>query len=124
MRLIALLIVCCVLSGCATTAKYEENLKSWIGHDDRELFSSWGPPFSVYELSKNEKLVTYTRSNNVMLPGTAPSYTTNVIGSTAYSTPYGGTAPMNINLHCKTTFTITDHVITNWRWEGNDCTSR
>lgn len=33
-----------ILSACATTAKYEKALNSWMGSDESELVSRFGPP--------------------------------------------------------------------------------
>jgi hypothetical protein len=112
-----------LLPGCATTANYEATLKTWIGSTEDQLVSSWGPPTSTYETG-NSKYLTYTRSSQGYIPGQAPSYQTTYYGNTAYTTPVGGSEGFAYTAICKTTFTIQNDRIVNWRWEGNSCRSR
>ena len=113
-------VVIAALASCATAANYEKMLNSWMGHGENELLNSWGPPDNVYE-SGDIKYLTYARGGTVVLPGTAPSYQSTFVGNTMYSNPVGGTPPLLINKHCKTTFTIQNSAIVSWRWEGNAC---
>jgi hypothetical protein len=118
-RLLAYLlwfVAIAALTSCATAANYEKILNSWTGHSENELLSSWGPPDSAYE-SGDTKYLTYARGGTVVLPGTAPSYRS--VGNTMY--PVGGTPPLVINKHCKTTFIVQSSAIVSWRWEGNAC---
>ncbi len=122
MRKIALGLLCLTLSACATTEKYEAVLRSWVGHNEDELISSWGPPTGVYE-SGNNKYLTYQNSNSGYVPGVAPTYQTTLIGNTLYTNAIGGSPGYSYTNHCKTTFTVTNNVIQSWRWEGNSCKS-
>lgn len=119
---IALAALLLTLAGCATTANYEKILNSWIGNTELDLIRKWGPPQQSHETG-GRKFLVYTSSRNVYIPGTEPSYTTTVIGNTAYTNPVGGTPGENIGLSCQTTFEISGDRIVSWRWEGNDCTA-
>jgi hypothetical protein len=112
-----------LLAGCATEAKYEAALKSWVGNSESSLVNSWGPPDSVYE-NGGTKYLTYQKSRSGYIPGTTPTYQTQIIGNTAYTNSYGGSSGYSYNQNCKTTFTISGGRITNWRWEGNNCRSQ
>ena len=112
-----------ILAGCATTANYEKMLNTWVGAPEIALYRSWGAPDSQYEAA-GTKFVTFTKSGNVVMPGTSPTYQTTFIGNTAYSNAYGGSPAYNISLVCKTTFEIRNEQVVNWRWEGNQCRSR
>ena len=120
---IALIAILFALAGCATTANYEKILQSWVGDTELNLIRKWGPPRQSYEAGGSKFLVD-SSSRNVYLPGTAPSYTTTVIGNTAYTNPVGGTPGQNIGLSCESTFEISGERIVSWRWQGNDCTAR
>jgi hypothetical protein len=111
-----------VLAGCATTANYEKILSSWVGFTELDIIRKWGPPQQSYETG-GRKFLVYSSARNMYLPGTAPSYTTTVIGNTAYTNRVGGTPGQNIGLSCQTTFEISDEKIVSWRWQGNDCTA-
>ena len=119
------MIAAAFLAGCTTTENYEKALNSWMGASESSLISQWGPPDSVYE-HDGTKYLTYVYSDSSVIPGSPPTYQTQIIGNRAYTTSYGGSSDTIINSHCKTIFTITNSqsrnaVISNWRYEGNAC---
>jgi hypothetical protein len=117
------LLVLLGLTACATTANYERLLSSWVGHSELDLVRAWGSPTGQYE-SGGVRFLTYEQRRNVFMPGTNPTYQTNIIGNTAYTTAIGGSPAYNIPISCRTTFEIQNQRITNWRWEGNGCRSQ
>ncbi len=108
------------LSGCATTANFEKMLSTWVGVSEDNLISRWGTPSRVYATGTT-KYLTFDKSATGYVPGTAPTYSTTVIGNTAYTNTYGGTSGYVYTKNCSTTFTITNGVVSGWRWEGNAC---
>lgn len=112
-----------IVTGCATTAKYEKVIDSWVGSSEQNLVRSWGPPDQVYDAGDGIKYLTYVTSRNVYIPGSSPTYSTQVIGNTTYTNSYGGSAAQNIHASCKTSFEVKNGVITSWRYKGNDCKS-
>jgi hypothetical protein len=111
------------VAGCATTAGYEKVLNSWVGAQEIDLVRSWGPPIQAYEAG-GRKFIVYAARRNIYLPGTAPTYQTNVIGNTAYTTPVGGSPSMNINMSCTTTFELDGSRVVAWTYKGNDCKAK
>lgn len=109
------------VSGCATTRGYEQMLDSWVGASDRDLIAMWGAPDSVYEFDATQKVVTYHHGGSIYNPGMEPMYYSTRVGNTITTTPVGGVPPQITNYSCKTDFTITNGVVTKWRWEGNSC---
>ena len=109
-----------LLSACGTTDKYEAILDSWLGSTESHLVDSWGPPSGVYE-NGGKRYLTYIQSRSGYIPGTAPTYQTQIYGNTAYTTSYGGSPGFAFTRSCKTTFTISRGTIRNWRHEGNNC---
>jgi hypothetical protein len=109
--------------GCATTANYEKILSSWVGAKEIDLVRAWGAPDNQYE-SSGTKFLTYQKSNNIYMPGTAPTYSTTMIGNKAYTSSSGGSPAYNIQMFCKTTFEVKNERIVSWRWEGNGCKAR
>jgi hypothetical protein len=102
--------------------------------------SSWGPPQGAFKLSDESTVIEYEDSRNAQIgrytytvpqttyqSGTASAYGS---GGYAYGN-YSGTSTTyvqkqtpvyNINLWCKTRFTINpQRIITRWSWEGNNC---
>lgn len=120
MRRIFAITFALVLTGCATQANYEKILQSWVGTAEQDLIDKWGPPSRVYVASER-KYLTYDEASTMILPGQAPSYTTTMIGNTAYTTAVGGYDPTMIDLSCSTTFVIAKGVIQSWSIRGNHC---
>jgi len=129
-----------LLSGCATTANYEKILDTWVGSHVDNLVATWGPPQGSFDLSDGGKVIEYINSRNVQMGGytyTTPQTTyhsgnvsTYGYGGSAYGNYYGTsttyvqeqTPVYNVNLWCKTRFTInSEGIITRWHWEGNNC---
>ncbi len=137
---VCLVIFCCLFVGCATTAKYQSILDTWIGIDEGVLISAWGPPQNYYPLSDEGKVIEFVRSNNVQMGGhtyTEPQSTyhsgsVNTYGSyDSYRSSYYGTSTQyvtkttptyNLQFWCKTRFTVDKNgKIISWSWEGNNC---
>lgn len=109
-----------VLAGCATTAGYEKVLHSWAGSTELDIVRAWGPPAQAYDVGDRRFLV-YSSNRNVVVPGVAPTYTTTLVGNTAYTRPVGGVAPSAMSLGCQTTFELDRGFIVRWQYQGNDC---
>ena len=109
-----------LLAGCATEQNYKNMLNTWLGIDEIDLIRKWGPPANSYEVGSS-KFIIYSSTGNMYLPGTSPTYTTNIIGNTAYTTSYGGTPAQNIQLSCETTFELQNGKVVNWSYKGNNC---
>ncbi len=110
------------ISGCATTEEYRKIIDSWVGSTEIDLIRSWGAPQRSYQ-SGDTKFIVYNASRNIRISGTTPTYTTTVIGNTAYTNTTGGTPAKNIQLSCETTFEIRGKIIVSWSFRGNDCTA-
>lgn len=134
MKTTLLLLLCVVLSGCATTAKYEAKLNTWIGASEDSLISSWGVPDKEYQMGGGKKAVMFVYKNTVQTGGntyTVPrtTYQSGTIGDKAYSgttTQYvTETTPVQrYKLSCKTSFIIDSNgKVESWHHEGNDCVS-
>ncbi len=132
-----------LLTSCATTGKYKAVLDSWVGSSADNLVSSWGPPDSSYRLSNGGEVLSYSRADNIHMPGysyTTPQ-TTYQDGSVStygtYGSAYGNysgtsttyvqhqTAGYDIHMSCVTRFTVNPSgIITRWSFQGNACKSR
>lgn len=117
------ILVATLLGACATTAGYEKVLNSWVGTQELDLVRSWGPPAQAYEAG-GRKFIVYTSRRNVYMPGVAPTYQTNVVGNTAYTSQVGGSPAMNIGMSCATTFELDGARIVSWQYKGNDCKAK
>lgn len=130
-----LILLCFGLFGCATTAKYETKLNTWIGASENELISAWGVPDKEYRLTDGKKAVEFVNKNTVQTGGYTyrspqTTYQSGVIGDKAYS----GTSTTYVTevepvrkykLTCKTSFVINSSgKVESWHHKGNDCVSR
>lgn len=132
MKKTCFLLLCLGLFGCATTAKYETKLNTWIGASEDSLVAAWGVPDKEYRLSDGKKAVEFKRKNTVETGGytyTLPqtTYQSGTIGDQAYS----GASTTNViqtepirkyRLSCRTSFIIDSNgKVQSWHHEGNDC---
>lgn len=55
---VSALLILIIFSGCATTAKYEAILNTWVGADVNNLIGSWGAPSEEYSMPNGNKMYT------------------------------------------------------------------
>jgi len=133
-KLLYLLLAVLLLSGCATTAKYETKLNTWIGVSEDSLIAFWGVPNKTYNMSYGKKAIEYVHKNTVQTGGytyTTPqtTYESGMIGDKSYSgtstTYVTETEPIRkYKSYCKTSFIINNSgKVESWHHEGNDCVS-
>ena len=134
MRKILVLLLCLGLSGCATIAKYEAKLNTWVGASEDSLIASWGVPDKIYNMRDGKKAIEYVHRNTVQTGGytyTTPqtTYESGKIGDQSYSgtstTYVRETEPIRkYRLSCKTSFIINNSgIIESWHHQGNNCVS-
>ena len=133
-KLLLLLVLVVFASGCATTAKYEAKLRTWVGHSEDSLIASWGAPQSVYTMASGKRVIEYAQGTTVPIGGytyTKPqtTYHSGMVGGSLYSgtsTQYvtEQTPTYNMQVWCKTSFIMDSNgTIESWRWSGNNCVS-
>jgi len=135
MKKIIWLFLCMGLCGCATTAKYEAKLNTWVGSSEDSLIAAWGVPNKTYDLRDGKRAIEYVRKNIVQTGGylyTTPqtTYYSGRKGSKLYS----GTSTTYVTevqpvqkfkYSCKTSFMLNnDGKVESWHHEGNDCVSK
>lgn len=125
------LLLVSMLVACATPAKYDKMLQSWVGKNEAALEQSWGAPSGVKYLEDGEKVITYTKAEDVYVPsefyvynqGFEPSE--DVIYSPFVNdydfSPFTQTFGYEVENYCQTSFYIKNGTITGWKWKGNDC---
>ena len=135
MKKVLVLLFCLGLYGCATTAKYDARLNTWIGASEDTLIAAWGVPDKEYQMINGKKAVEYIHKNTLQSGGyryTVPqtTYHSGTIGNETYS----GTSIQYVTetepvkkykLFCKTSFVIDKGgKIESWHHEGNNCVSQ
>jgi len=123
-----------LVSGCATTAKYEAQLNTWIGVSEDALIAAWGAPDSTYDMQGGKRAISYVRKTTVQSGGytyTRPQtvYQSGTLGGQPYSgkvdTYVTEVVPVqNQRFYCKTSFIIGQSgKVESWHHEGNNCVS-
>jgi hypothetical protein len=131
-----------VLTGCATNAKFQAKMDGFVGKPEYVLVGTYGPPQSSYILTDGSRVLQYTRSSQMVLPGqtyTEP-VTTNTRGTVTLnqgiqqpqttgtynqtSTTYVDKQMPStvINTSCTVNFTIDRAgIVQAWTASGNRC---
>ena len=128
------------LAGCATAEKFNTKMNGFVGQPEIAVASIYGPPQSVYSLPDGQRVISYTRGGQMVLPGvtTTQPVTTNTRGNltlnqglnqttgiySQQSTTYvqQQTPSTTVNLSCTVNFTIdAQGVIRSWSATGNRC---
>jgi hypothetical protein len=118
-RKIAAGLMMMVLSGCATTAKYEAKVQSWENRDSQALVKAWGQPDSIEKLSSGNRMFVYSRLRHAAVPyGTQRS----LASAGNAKTPFNGT---EIYQRCATYFEVnSSNKIVSTQFRGDECKSR
>jgi hypothetical protein len=126
-RMTAVLVVVLLSSGCATTAKYEAVLNTWLNNDINALTNSWGYPSGSFIAPNGNKVYVYQRGGSFTMPTTYQTQA-NVYGygnmayGTATTNVYGG---QTLTFWCRTFFEVdSSNRIVKWSWQGNNCVSK
>ena len=59
------LVLVMFLFACATSEKYDRKLAGWVGKTESSLVAKWGRPSATRILDNGDKIITYTKANNV-----------------------------------------------------------
>lgn len=80
-----------VLPACVSSPDYGETLQNWVGVSQTALIETWGDPATINYVTPSQQLFSYFQMS-----------------------PTG-------QEFCRTTFTITDGVVNNFEFEGDNC---
>lgn len=107
MTMIILIVSSLLLSGCATTAKYQKMVSSWEGKSVAKLIDAWGYPNNIIKSPHNNNVYVYDQKDEYSYPG--------------YCT-IGGCNPTTSITNCTTWFEISkDKTIKNVSFRGDGC---
>jgi hypothetical protein len=111
------------VAGCATQAKFEGILNSFMAEPEDALISQWGPPQSSYPLNDGSKVLQYNRTGQSYIPGYQQT-TTTFVGRQAFSNTTGSPGFV-MQQSCTVNFTVNPQgTLTRWSWQGNACKAR
>ncbi|MES2141738.1 MAG: hypothetical protein V4471_02480 [Pseudomonadota bacterium] len=119
--LFILLLLSFLLSACATTAAYQQQMQQWQGKNIKVLKHRWGQPNSAVKLANGNTLYQYTRKNFYTIP--EPRRRSLAINNNAfasYDEPWLNSQTMV--RYCRTTFeTNKNGDIIHTHFSGNNC---
>jgi hypothetical protein len=117
---LAILFTILFIVGCATQAKYEAILNTWIGSNINNMMNSWGYPSGSFKSPNGNTVYVYGDSRTMTMP-TQSRTTQDFLGN--YETTITGGE--TINLHCTTYIETDEHgMIVKWSFKGNHCVSQ
>lgn len=116
------LILCIMfLSSCSSSAElYNQRLQNWVGMSQEALYHSWGEPGNEIYPSPNTKVVTYLKIEDGPIADNTEPYADEV-NYDVINTPSYGLPPENDTYYCKTSFTITNNMVVDYSFNGDDC---
>ncbi len=132
-RMVCFILVL-VFCGCATTAKYDAKLSTYVGATEEDIVANWGIPNKTYELDNGKKALEFLNRTVVEVGGftSVTPYTTYQSG-TINGQEYRGSStsyviekdpPRKQRLSCKTTFLLgKDGKVESFNRSGNNCVS-
>jgi hypothetical protein len=88
-------LLACLLAGCATSGGFEKTMNTYVGVPEWSLIQDMGPPTSVYDVGDGSKIISYSRSGNMVVGGGTQiqPVTSNTRGT--LTGPYGGQTTYN-----------------------------
>ena len=122
------------LFGCATPEKYYAELAGCVGKSEASLINKWGKPSARKINADGSEIITYTKADNTYVPSEFYLYNPYSLqgdvsvyapfdGDYAF-TPYGENLGYEPEYICQTSFIIRNHIISGWKWVGNNCVAR
>jgi hypothetical protein len=113
---IPVFLLALLLAACATRARMEENLDTWVGRDADSLSAEFGYPVDTLTAPNGNKVYVYERRTSYMTP---PTYQTYGEGKDKLIVETEG---QTVESWCKIFFETDERSqIVRWRLEGNAC---
>lgn len=109
-----------LLSACASTAAYQQQMQQWQGKNIQVLRRSWGQPNSAVKLASGHTLYQYTRKNFYTIPDPKRRSLINNNTFASYDEPWLRNQTMV--RYCRTIFeTNKNGDIIHSHFSGNNC---
>ena len=114
-----------IFSSCSSKEEFEDNVSTWFGASELELFDSWGVPDKTYEIGERQYLMWENAENYAFtITESQPTFTAMDIGGEMTSmTPSGGSPDQLVSgtNTCNVTMILENGFVQSWKYEGNDC---
>lgn len=101
---------------------YGSTLRPWLGQSQEKLQQAWGLPHDVFYITPERKVWTYLEVSSKALNGVENPYTNEVYYPAIAMPDFGFPSQPQYTVHyCKTLFTITNYIVTDYSFNGDDC---
>lgn len=113
-----------LVTACASASQnYNKQLQKWVGTTQQDLLNNWGEPDNVFYLTPRKFVITYVKVEQKPIDGNTKPYAGTEIYYAPIEVPsYGYPSNGSYNTYyCKTSFTITDNIVTDYTFNGDDC---
>jgi hypothetical protein len=111
-RAVPKLLLAATLAACATTAKFQQQMDTWVGGDVNQAIMRFGPPSQSYTLPNGSKMYSWLWVGNTVVTANYSQYLNMVTaGATTYWCQIGFTAGSSGRIEA-------------WQARGNACRSR
>lgn len=113
-----------LLSGCQnigySSAAYNQKLSGWLGKTANQLYADWGTPDQMLPIGYNTVLASYYSSESQPIDNDFEPYESEMSYTAMSQSNFGlPTAPPLF--YCKTSFTISNGIVTDYTFNGDDC---
>ena len=113
-----------IITGCQnigySSAQYNKKLSQWMGKSAAELYADWGTPDQILPLDASTVQVSYYSSESQPIDNDFQPYESEIAYGAMEQSDFGlPTAPPLF--YCKTSFTISNGIITDYTFNGDDC---
>lgn len=118
-----LMFLCLFLSACSSSySNYDSTLEPWLGQPQQSLEQAWGEPYNVQNITPETELWTYMKTSSAPLSGEDNPYPQEVAYSQIDMPDFGFPSQPQYDVnYCKTLFTITNNVVVNYSFNGDNC---
>lgn len=119
MTKLVLLLLLMGAQGCAwNSTNYNRKLEKYVGQPEYILYQEWGEPSSVDPFAPDQKEVTFVREYTEPQGWQFHPYSYFISDSAVNQ---GYTAEVGGPYYCNTSFTVTDGIVTDYTFSGDDC---
>ncbi len=113
-----------IISGCQnigySRSAYNQKLSQWLGKSASELYADWGSPDQIFPIDASTVQVSYYSSESQPIDNDFQPYESEIAYSAMAQSNFG--LPTEPPLfYCKTSFTISNGIITDYTFNGDDC---
>ena len=123
-KIICLLTGLMILTGCQgvgySSDAYNQKLSGWLGKTVDELYSDWDEPSQILPLGNNTVEVSYYSSEEHPVDNDFEPYASEISYDAMTQQTFGLPTPPPL-YYCKTSFTVSNGIVTGYTFNGDDC---